>query len=230
MSTQDAICATATLAHSLSIPVLPVRDDGSRAPDVRSWARFQDSLPDDILVSVWFEREARKGVALVTGQFSGIEALDFDDPDIYGQFKARAADWGLSAVLERIEAGYLEETPRAGHHLLYRPETVGRNTHLALRPADNPQKPKVLIETRGEGGYVVVAPSSGECHATRRPWMLLRGGVECIAEVTDAERDALFELARSFNTYERPVRPVASRLLKKGRWRIRYRYVITYSW
>ena len=219
MSTQDAICATATLAHSLGIPVLPIKDDGTRAPDIRSWRHFQESLPDEILMEVWFDNGQHKGVALVTGQFSGIEALDFDDPNIYDLFKARASEWGISDLLDRVEAGYLETTPRQGHHLLYRPETVARNTRLALRPSDNPQQPKVLIETRGEGGYVVVAPSSGECHATRRPWVLLRGGVECIAEVTDAERDALFELARSFNTYERPVRPVArgAAVQKQGR-------------
>lgn len=210
---------TAVLAHSQGIPALPIRHDGTKAPDVRSWRKYTGALPDEALIDAWFDARPHEGIALVTGEFSGIEALDFDDPAIYEEFKQRAVEWGLGDVLERMESGYCELTPRQGHHLLYRPQTVGRNTVLAKKPTDNPLKPKTLIETRGEGGYIVVAPSTGACHRVGEPWVLLRGGIEHIAKVADRERDALFEVARSFHTYQRPVkvRRVVSQVESKGR-------------
>lgn len=64
----------------------------------------------------------------------------------------------------------------------------------------NPQgKVKVLIETRGEGGYVVVAPSHGRVHPTGKPYTLLRGGFNTIVTITSEERRALWELARTFD-------------------------------
>jgi hypothetical protein len=80
---------------------------------------------------------------------------------------------------------------------------VAGNTKLASRPATeselaaNPtDKVKVLIETRGEGGYCITAPSSGPVHSTGQPWRLVAGGFDSIATITDEERDELFRLAR----------------------------------
>jgi hypothetical protein len=59
--------------------------------------------------------------------------------------------------------------------------------------------PKPLIETRGEGGYLVIAPSNGRVHPTGKPYVLRRGGLATIAEITPEEREALWALARSFD-------------------------------
>ncbi|MGS2640249.1 bifunctional DNA primase/polymerase [Streptosporangium sp. G12] len=57
------------------------------------------------------------------------------------------------------------------------------------------QLPQVLIETRGEGGFVVTAPSSGRTHPTGGSWTMVTGGFSTIATVTPEERDALHHLA-----------------------------------
>jgi hypothetical protein len=66
----------------------------------------------------------------------------------------------------------------------------------------------VLIETRGNGGFAVLAPSRGKAHPTGRPDRLLRGGVESIATISPEERETLFDLARSFDEMPRKRGPV----------------------
>jgi putative DNA primase/helicase len=55
--------------------------------------------------------------------------------------------------------------------------------------------PQVLIETRGEGGFTVLAPSGGRTHPSGKPWLLIAGGIEQVPTLTEAERDALHAVA-----------------------------------
>jgi hypothetical protein len=77
---------------------------------------------------------------------------------------------------------------------------------LARRPATADElaenagdKIKVLIETRGEGGYTILAPSNGRVHPRGGAWRLEAGGFATIATIDRDERDALFALARTFD-------------------------------
>nr|WP_063817955.1 phage/plasmid primase, P4 family [Herbidospora sakaeratensis] len=72
------------------------------------------------------------------------------------------------------------------------------------------QVPQVLIETRGEGGWVVLAPSGGRTHPTGRPWTMAAGGPATIATVTADERDALHHLAGAFDRMPITAPPVAA--------------------
>ena len=56
---------------------------------------------------------------------------------------------------------------------------------LAANPTD---RIKVLAETRGEGGFVVLAPSGGRTHPSGKPWQVVSGGPDTIATVTVEER------------------------------------------
>ncbi|MFC8597177.1 bifunctional DNA primase/polymerase [Isoptericola sp. NPDC057191] len=51
--------------------------------------------------------------------------------------------------------------------------------------------PKVLAETRGEGGYAVAWPSNGTCHPSGGSWDWMAGGPDTIATITGAERAGL---------------------------------------
>lgn len=57
------------------------------------------------------------------------------------------------------------------------------------------QVPQVLIETRGEGGFTVTAPSGGRSHPTGQPWRILAGNPATIPTITVDERDALHAIA-----------------------------------
>ena len=67
----------------------------------------------------------------------------------------------------------------------------------------------MLIETRGEGGYTILAPSNGRVHPSGGAWSLEAGGFGTIAALSDEERDALFGLARTFDRL--PAAPRAER-------------------
>jgi putative DNA primase/helicase len=194
--------ARAALAAGIS--VVPPKEDGTKRPDGQ-WKRYQVDRASADQLELWYQsRQPKTGLGFVTGSVSGGLELFELDADFYSEFRATADAVGLGPLLDRIEAGYLERSPGGGWHLLYYCDQVEGNTKLAQEPG--PPDPKtgkptvnVLIETRGEGGYVVVAPSNGTVHPSGGRYELLKGGVETIATITSVERDQLFALARTFD-------------------------------
>jgi len=179
---------------------VPPRDDGSKRP-IDAWKEYQAERPTREQMSRWYADDDRGGLGVVCGRVSGnLELLEFDDRDTYDRFvdAVNEIDGGLRTLVARIEAGYLEETPGGGIHWLYRCDEVGGNTKLASR-RDGAGEVQTLIETRGEGGYVVLAPSNGRVHPSGKPYRLLAGGPTTIATISPAERDELWRLARSFD-------------------------------
>ena len=77
-------------------------------------------------------------------------------------------------------------------------DEVEGNLKLARR-VDDDGEIKVLIETRGEGGYTIIAPSSGPVHETGKPWEIVRGDLSTIATITPKERRELLNIARSLD-------------------------------
>jgi hypothetical protein len=57
----------------------------------------------------------------------------------------------------------------------------------------------VLAETRGEGGFVVAAPSGGSCHPSGGSWSLISGSIETIPTISVGERESLHSLFRYFD-------------------------------
>lgn len=219
---RPAVAAVAEAARLAGISVLPPREDGSKAPLGR-WKQFQARHATDDEFAEWYG--PKTGVGFVCGAVSGgLELFEFDDAETYDQFKAAANALGLGELVARIEGGYLERSPGDGWHLLYYCPEVRGSTELAKRykrPDEFTEKDrraveaarlkgndfrphKILIETRGEGGYVVVAPSNGKVHPSGGRYELLRGGVDSIVTVTEAERDRLWALATSFDQVEAP--------------------------
>lgn len=69
------------------------------------------------------------------------------------------------------------------------------------------QVPQVLIETKGEGGYTIVAPSNGSVHPTGGAWELTTGSFASIATITPEERAELHRVAAMLD--QMPVEPAA---------------------
>lgn len=202
--------------------VVPPAEDGTKRP-MGEWKKFQQHLPGADDVIGWYSA-GRTGIGVVTGAVSGnLEMLEFEgravEEDITEAFADLAAAAGLTDLVNRINAGYCETTPTGGLHLLYRVTgaPVAGNTKLARRPAtpaelaEKPDDPiRVLIETRGEGGYVVVAPSHGSVHATGDGWVLLNGGFDQVAVITADERDELHRIAKALDTLPGPAAPTST--------------------
>ena len=126
-------------------------------------------------------------------------------------FAQAAAGVGLGPLVERVAEGYSERSPN-GFHLFYRCEELSGNTKLASGPKrleeiDNEHDTvKVLIETRGEGGFAIIAPTNGAVHPSGGSYDLVSGGPATIVTITADERQALHDLARTFD--EMPQREV----------------------
>ena len=199
--------ALAALTAGLS--VVPPREDGSKRP-IGEWKQFQAQRPTNAQIDSWY-RGGRTGLGVVCGAVSGgLEMLELEGravaDGIHDRFREIAEAAGLGDVLSRIEAGYVERTPSGGYHLLYRVSSPQANTKLARRPAtadelvENPADTiKVLIESRGEGGYCILAPSHGRVHPSGGAWQSIAGGFDHIITISDEERDELWRLAQTLD-------------------------------
>ena len=199
------ILDSALAAAAAGLSVVPPRMDGTKAP-FGNWKPNQSVSASPIQIKRWYVDQHMPGIGLVTGKVSGnLECLEFDDKPTYLAFVQAAEECGLAPLVHRIEAGYLEESPKPGVHWLYRCNEIGGNTKLARRSKQSEEmahardREQVLIETRGEGGYVIVAPSSGPTHPSGKPYVQISGGFDTIVTITPEERRDLFNLARTFN-------------------------------
>jgi hypothetical protein len=191
--------------------VLPVAEDGSKRPDVSSWLSYQTTRPtaEDMRA---FDFAHRCGHGMIAGAVSGCaEAWDFDCPDVFAAFVDEAETCALGDVVQRIRAGYEDETPAGGRRWIVRyPGNVNwRDCTLARRPggADEP-KVKTLIELPT---FAILAPSNGGVHPSGRPYVRRSGDFSTIAKYTIEERAELFALARSFDAMPRPELRAASK-------------------
>ncbi|WP_066360298.1 AAA family ATPase [Herbidospora mongoliensis] len=225
---------TAARAHAAGLAVIPASTNGLKQPwpGGPSWDEYKTRRPTLDEINGWFAEPGYDGLGLVTGQVSGgLEMFELEGRAIaeglVEKFAALLADHGLTDVWRRIVAGYLELTPTGGLHILYRVDggEPRGNRKLAQRPtlehelteqqrevlASKPGKvfPSVLIETRGEGGFVIIAPSNGRTHPSGKTWTLAQGGLDTIATITEDERDALHIVAMMLDTMPAPAAPVA---------------------
>lgn len=208
----------------------PIRTalDGSKRP-FGSWKKYQSERPTRDEVAAWFA-DGHPGLSVVCGAVSrGLVLLEFEveavDAGIVDAFAEACDAAGLGGVFARIAHGWTDYSPTGAPHFHWRcSEPVG-NLKLAFGPPDDDGKSLVWIETRGEGGQVVVAPSHGPVHPTGAAWERSLGGPASCATVTPEEQAALLDLARTFDHDYRSVtvdeeEPVYEELRSKssGEW------------
>lgn len=151
------------------LSVIPIKADGSKGPALPSWKEYQSKIASSQQIDFWFSKPRPIGLAIVTGTVSGgLMVIDFETEKSW-------SDWYKQAV-EVIPPGYLDtapfaRTPKGGRHLYLRIPGVVRNTKLAKNPDGT-----TLIETRGEGGYVLAPGSDAACHSTGNTYEWVRRG------------------------------------------------------
>ena len=191
--TEYSLLTIAEQALDNGISIVPPRNDGTKAPLGR-WQTYQEQWPTLDEITQWYTDASITGIGVVCGQVSGnLECIDFDRKDAYEEFIDQAQLAGLSGLVDRIEAGYLESTPK-GMHWLWRCSEISHNLKLA-----NNEQDETLIEIRGEGGYVIIAPTSGTVHPSGQPYTLLQGSIATIPAITPEERQLLLDLAKSLD-------------------------------
>jgi hypothetical protein len=179
--------------RKLGLNVFPLRADGTRVPKGKWKAYHQEKVPAFLLRRHFEDPRAANGIAGICGSTSGnLEVLDFDDVTVWKPW-IRAVSKRLSGLF-----GYapLVETPKGGRHLTYRCDQIEGNQVLAR---DDSAEKKVRIETRGQGGFVVLPGSHPETHPTGRPYRLIGGNYAKIPTITPDQRRIVLEIARSFD-------------------------------
>lgn len=188
------------------VNVVPVREDGSKAP-AGSWKQAQTDMTTPEHLVTW--ATTAQGFGIITGKVSGnLEMLELEGRAVAAGILDEARELAHKAeigdIWDKLQSTYIEMTPSGGIHWLYRIEgDVPGNTKLAQRPGAN-DNPECWIETRGEGGFVIVAPSGGTVHPSGKPWVRLEGKTpKDIVTFTEAERQELHLLFMLFD--EMPV-------------------------
>jgi hypothetical protein len=175
------------------------------------WKKFQTHFATISDVEEMFEKPEAKGLAIVCGKVSGnLECIDVDTKydltgNLWSDYIQLIHDHD-EALFDRLK---IIRTVSGGYHIYYRCPVIEGNIKLARRPAskeeiekDPNDKVRVLIETRGEGGYAVAPPTEGYITKSKVP----------VPNITEGERDMLFELARTMNTLiEQPVKHNSAR-------------------
>ena len=220
----DSLLDIALAAHDTGLCVIPVRADGSKRPCV-AWKQYQAERPTREQVEAWFGVEGHQAAAVVCGTVSGgLVMVEMEGP-FYAQGRWQAfRDRCVTALGEdrwRQITAYVELSPSGGPHLLLRcpdqVEPVG-NVKLAHGLVDGAVLD--MMETRGEGGYVIIGGSTG--HASGKDWTVAQGCITDVATVTPAELHTILDAARALDEVppsspvvkpeplERPPRPAPS--------------------
>lgn len=209
--------------HDADCSVVRVALDGSKRPD-GSWKRYQTERAPRDTIHTWFAG-GHPGVGVVTGAVSGhLEMLELEGRAITeGVLQAMGVacdELGIGELWRHLLAGCAEASPSGGLHLFYRvTDGVTGNTKLAQRLArvdeytdeerELADQGKVivrgLVETRGEGGFVVVAPSTGAVHPTGKPYRFVAGDPAAIPTITGPQRDLVHIAARTCDQMPEPV-------------------------
>ncbi|MHC4377761.1 MAG: bifunctional DNA primase/polymerase, partial [Planctomycetota bacterium] len=196
--------------HKAGFHVVPVGQD--KRP-LCKWKQYQTAQTAKDVQRLW--QSPSWGIAAITG-INGLECIDVDEKyDVNGDLFLRYQRMNDKYSDGSIAFPYLTvcSTMNGGYHIFYRCDAVQGNQKLAMRPAtteemdkhnasatnklDNPNRlPQVLIETRGEGGYVLITPTPG--------YSVEYGAMKSIPEITQEQRYNLLMNARRFDEVEVP--------------------------
>jgi hypothetical protein len=180
------------------------------------WKEYQKRLPTETELRAWFG-SSQSGICIVAGAVSGnLEMIDFDlKAERYNAWHERVC----SQNPELLDQLVIETSQSGGLHVIYRcQDEVSKSLKLAQRKVPAPSgdefviggktyKPRqdsdgswvvvvTLIETRGQGGLFLCAPTPG--------YELVRGDFEHLPVLTPEQRDLLLEAAWSLNEYIPP--------------------------
>ena len=157
-----------------------------KRPRLPGWKEFQLRIPQEHQIVEWFSKP-EDAICIVTGHVSGnLEMLDFD------RGGDRFEGWKEQIPSELFARIVIETSQSGGKHVIYRcTEPINGNMKLAMGFRDGALV--TLIETRGEGGLFLCAPTLG--------YSLEQKSLTEIPVLTPQEREILLETAWSLNEY-----------------------------
>jgi hypothetical protein len=165
------------------LSVIPTRSDKS---PVSKWTTYQKRRMVNGEIEQSFTIPNTAGIGIVCGQVSGgLEVIDIDCKYDHTGRLAKDFFTMIKDNTDVFENLLITSTKNSGWHIYYRCQKVDGNKKFATN-----SQGEVLIETRGEGGYVIAPPSPG--------YSLKKGNYSAIPVITTEERDILHSIARTF--------------------------------
>lgn len=201
---QSKIIEAALKYAANGFSVIPT-DQNKRS--IITWKPYQETIATPEKVKEMFTDAY--GLAVVCGKVSGgLEVIDVDSKyDLTGTLFEEFIQAITDVAPELVPKLVIATTKGKGYHLYYRCENIEGNQKLANRETteeerkDNPhEKVKVLIETRGNLGYIIAAPTEG--------YKFIQGQLKDCISISPEEREIILQAARSFNQYHEPVREI----------------------
>jgi len=180
-----------------------------KRPALAGWKQYQRRLPTERQVNSWFASD--QPVCVLAGAVSAnLEMIDFDHGgELFDRWRELVAS-EAPALVERL---VIEQSQSGGRHAIYRcaapvpgnrklaqrtviadssePVVIAGKRYVPRKVADRYEVTCTLIETRGEGGLFLCAPSPG--------YQLEQGTFELLPVLTEAERTVLIEAACALN-------------------------------
>jgi len=120
--------------------VFPVKAGTKNQPLTRHG--FKEAATCPAVIHKWWGRWPEANIGIATGAVSGSIVIDTDVPD---------GEANLAALGFQDPGGPLATTPRGGRHYWYK--------HPGYRVPCSAGKVATRVDVRGDGGYVIVAPS-----------------------------------------------------------------------
>ena len=164
-----------------------------KKPSEGSWSKHMKILREPKEINSW-------GLAIICGAVSSVdgkalECIDIDlKHDLTKTLYTRYRDKVNKRDPDLLDKLTIIRTVSKGYHWIYRCEKIQGNKKLAVRtagPKEDPDEKPVLIETRGERGYIVSEPSPG--------YKKIQGTYSKLATISTEEREILLSCAREFN-------------------------------
>lgn len=197
------------------IPILPAQNGEEKKPAI-PWKQLQTTRPTRQQTKDWFT-PGNRGVGIICGTTSrNLHMIELEGraQHLLPKIVETATASGLQDLILRIFNGWAEQSPTGGWHFYVTHDgpPIG-NTKLASRPStpeelkQSPERTKTLAETRGEGGYTIIAPTTGDYHNNGQPWVRISGGPATAAHLTEEELEDVFALFRMHNETPQPATP-----------------------
>lgn len=158
-------------------PIL-IAANGTKKP-IGKWELYQDHRRPLAELDAELRKKPKVGIAAITGCLFDADnkkkrglhlvMLEFEQMADFETFLDAARNVGFGTLVERFE-GYWEETPGGGVHLYFYVPLAVRNVVLAQHMNEDGTRGDVIAETRGYGGYSIMAPSGGSVHPSGKPY------------------------------------------------------------
>lgn len=190
---------TALQLHKAGFRIIPTNNpslpDGKKP--LCKWKKYQFEQSEKEVITL-FSNPNIGGIALITG--SGIEVIDVDlkyslDPNFFEKFTDELMD---NLGHECYNNLIFTKTISGGYHIIYKTSISEGNQKLASRltldteKKNQHDKTRVLLETRAEGGYILIPPAPGYTYHTQKT-------IEDIKSISDWERNTIIDVCRFFD-------------------------------